>query len=33
MLSSDKDDLWVIVTRFQFTREDKMQADLRGGGQ
>jgi protein TonB len=32
MRSSDKDDLWVIITRFKFTREDKMQADLRGGG-
>jgi len=33
MLSSDKDDLWVIITRFKFTREEKMEADLRGGGQ
>jgi protein TonB len=32
MRSSDKDDLWVIITRFKFTREDKMQAELRGGG-
>lgn len=32
MLSSDKDDLWVIITRFRFTREERMQADLRGGG-
>jgi protein TonB len=32
MRSTDKDDLWVIITRFKFTREDKMQADLRGGG-
>jgi protein TonB len=31
MRSSDKDDLWVIITRFKFTREDKMQAELRGG--
>ena len=31
MLSSDKDDLWVIITRFKFTREEKMEADLRGG--
>ena len=30
MLSSDKDDLWVIITRFKFTREEKMEADLRG---
>jgi len=33
MLSNDKDDLWVIVTTFKFTREDKLQADLTGGGQ
>jgi len=32
MLSSDKDDLWVIITRFKFTREEKMEADLRNGG-
>ena len=32
MLSSEKDDLWVIVTTFKFTREDKLQADLSGGG-
>jgi protein TonB len=32
MRSSDKDDLWVIITRFKFTREDKMQAELRGSG-
>ena len=33
MLSSDKNDLWVIITRFKFTREERMEADLRGGGQ
>jgi len=33
MLSSDKDDLWVIITRFKFTRDDKLQSDLRGGGE
>jgi protein TonB len=32
MRSSDKDDLWVIITRFKFTRQEKMEADLRGGG-
>jgi protein TonB len=31
MRSTDKDDLWVVITRFKFTREDKMQAELRGG--
>ncbi len=30
MLSSDKDDLWVIITRFNFTREEKLEAELRG---
>ncbi|MBA5607640.1 TonB family protein [Duganella sp. FT3S] len=33
MLSSDKDDLWVIITRFKFTREEKMEANLSGGAQ
>ncbi|WP_373988957.1 TonB family protein [Duganella sp. BuS-21] len=32
MLSSDRDDLWVIITTFKFTREDKVQADMSGGG-
>jgi protein TonB len=32
MLSDEKDDLWVIVTTFKFTRDDKLQADLSGGG-
>lgn len=31
MLSNDKDDLWVIITRFKFTREEKMEANLSGG--
>ncbi|MDC8758741.1 energy transducer TonB family protein [Janthinobacterium fluminis] len=31
MLSSDKDDLWVIITRFKFTREERMEANLTGG--
>ncbi|WP_317202461.1 TonB family protein [Janthinobacterium sp.] len=31
MLSSDKDDLWVIITRFKFTREEKMEANLTEG--
>jgi periplasmic protein TonB len=31
MLSSDKDDLWVIITTFRFTREEKMEAQLLGG--
>ncbi|MET3133720.1 protein TonB [Oxalobacteraceae bacterium GrIS 1.11] len=32
MLSNDKDDLWVIITRFKFTREEKMEANLTTGG-
>ena len=32
MLSNEKDDLWVIVTTFKFTREDKLQADMSSGG-
>ena len=32
MLSNDKDDLWVIITRFKFTREEKMEANLTSGG-
>ncbi len=33
MLSSDKDDLWVIITRFKFTREEILKANLSGGAQ
>ncbi|MRW92753.1 TonB family protein [Duganella sp. FT80W] len=32
MLSNDRDDLWVIITTFKFTRDDKLEADLSGGG-
>jgi len=32
MRSTDKDDLWIVVTRFKFTREEKLQAELRGEG-
>ena len=32
MRSSDKEDLWIVVTRFKFTREEKLQAELRGDG-
>ncbi|HEU4852259.1 MAG TPA: TonB family protein [Telluria sp.] len=32
MLSSSKNDLWVVITRFTFTRDEKLEADLRGGG-
>ncbi len=33
MLSQDRDDLWVIITTFKFTREEKMEANLTGGVQ
>jgi protein TonB len=33
MLSNERDDLWVIITTFKFTREEKMEANLTGGGQ
>jgi protein TonB len=33
MLSSDKDDLWVIITRFKFTRDQKLETNLRGSAQ
>ena len=32
MRSSDKDDLWIVITCFRFTREEKLQAELRGNG-
>ena len=32
MLSSDKDDVWVIITRFKFTRDETLETKLRGGG-
>ncbi len=31
MRSNDKDDVWEIITRFKFTREDALEAELRGG--
>ena len=30
MRSGDKDDVWEIITRFKFTRDDALEADLRG---
>jgi protein TonB len=30
MRSTDKDDLWIVITTFTFTREGKLQAELRG---
>ncbi|MGN6389439.1 MAG: energy transducer TonB [Burkholderiaceae bacterium] len=31
MRSTGKDDVWEIITRFKFTREQALQAELRGG--
>jgi periplasmic protein TonB len=31
MRSADKDDVWVMTTRFKFTRDDVLEAELRGG--
>jgi protein TonB len=31
MRSSGKDDVWEIITRFKFTRDDALEAELRGG--
>ncbi|MGH8807643.1 MAG: energy transducer TonB, partial [Noviherbaspirillum sp.] len=31
MRSADKDDVWVMTTRFKFTRDDALEAELRGG--
>lgn len=30
MLSTDRDDLWVIITRFKFTRDERLETNLRG---
>ena len=32
MRSTDKDDVWEIITRFKFTREDALQTETRGAG-
>jgi protein TonB len=31
MRSKDKDDLWVVITRFKFTRDEQLETELRGG--
>ena len=31
MRTSGKDDVWEIITRFKFTRDDAVQTELRGG--
>jgi protein TonB len=30
MRSHDKDDLWVVITRFHFTRDQQLETELRG---
>ena len=32
MRSSGKDDVWEVITRFKFTRDEALEAELRGGG-
>lgn len=32
MLSRDRDDLWVVITRFKFTREERVEAETFTGG-
>jgi protein TonB len=31
MRSTDKDDVWEVITHFKFTREEELEAELRGG--
>lgn len=31
MRSSDKDDVWIMTTRFKFTRENELEAEMQGG--
>jgi len=31
MRSADKNDLWVVITRFKFTRDEQLETELRGG--
>lgn len=33
MRSKDKDDIWIVITRFKFTREQQLQTEMRGGAQ
>lgn len=33
MRSKDRDDIWVVVTRFTFTREERLETELRGDNQ
>ena len=31
MRSRDKDDVWVVITHFRFTRDQQLETELRGG--
>ena len=31
MRSSGKEDVWVVTTRFKFTRDDALETEMRGG--
>jgi protein TonB len=31
MRSKDKDDIWIVVTRFKFTRDQQLETEMRGG--
>lgn len=33
MRSKDKDDIWIVITRFKFTREQQLETEMRGGAQ
>lgn len=33
MRSRDKDDIWIVVTRFKFTRDLQLETEMRGGAQ
>lgn len=33
MRSKDKDDIWIVVTRFKFTRDQQLETEMRGGVQ
>ncbi len=33
MRSKDKDDIWIVITRFKFTRDQQLETEMRGGQQ
>ncbi|MFZ6801436.1 energy transducer TonB family protein [Undibacterium sp. Di24W] len=33
MRSKDKDDIWIVITRFKFTRDQVLETEMRGGAQ